>query len=355
MHAMFYTPGTATDAVVDAIHALDGVTADMFREGGANVPDGIVIIDTADGRRVIVTIADGMTPDLTTYAVEAECTLVCTLPRGGDWLARTLDNRPENTQSALLTALRAEGFNADVVGTGGGCEAIQVRHANRPGVEILITDGEAALPITAGEYQHEVYVGQYTLDDRENGTTDRDAELLWFSASEVKAHTAAELTSIIVRVLVKWTHVHVYDATVNAHMCRECGTHADFCESNGDAGTYVPNLSCDECGATAGMPCSAGCGSDEATRVTGEPVAAEPTRGKHDGLCGTYGCPNVARWIPIHKGNTQGSAAPYHCTDCCDRMPMDGVTYPHRGSNGRDLSWACCTSTIGPICQHRAV
>ncbi len=36
--------------------------------------------------------------------------------------------------------------------------------------------------------------------------------------------------------------------------------------------------------------------------------------------CGTPGCPNSGRWIPISEGNRLGALAPYRCRQCCDRI-----------------------------------
>ena len=52
------------------------------------------------------------------------------------------------TNETLAEGIATEtGGTAEIIGTGGGCQAIEVRHPNHPGEHLLITDGDAALPI----------------------------------------------------------------------------------------------------------------------------------------------------------------------------------------------------------------
>lgn len=60
-------------------------------------------------------------------------------------------------------------------------------------------------------------------------------------------------------------------------------------------------------------------------------LGEQPNRAKGSGPgkeCGTEGCTNDARWIPISEGN-KGSRV-YRCTNCCDSKEGGGAESPSR-------------------------
>jgi hypothetical protein len=86
---------------------------------------------------------------------------------------------PLRVASAMCSAIEGllPSTTAAPIGTGGGCMALEVRDDRRPGWHILVTDGDAGLPVGRdGGWSSRVFAGAYP-DDGSAGPED-DASLV---------------------------------------------------------------------------------------------------------------------------------------------------------------------------------
>lgn len=83
------------------------------------------------------------------------------------------------SNEALRDALADIAGQAEIIGTGGGCEAIEVRSTRRSDAYLLVTDGDASLPLYDGKVTYGIYCGAYeTATDDPISDTD-DGAVFW--------------------------------------------------------------------------------------------------------------------------------------------------------------------------------
>lgn len=196
---------------------------------------------------------------------------------------------------AGVEAYGVQGMRVEIVGTGGGCTAVQVTHPDLPGVEVLITNGDAAVPSadlypqrddydTEGAwdramaaYGGQVWIGAYVEgDDPEAPQTFPAPE--WQHATRdahvIGAHAVAALL-----------------ATRHGD-CPVCGDRADYCQGHG---------------------------------VIGDPIGAAILANHDDGdhsHCHGAGCETAREDLRGHIFGHNG--APVPSLSCCDATAPDG-------------------------------
>lgn len=120
---------------------------------------------------------------------------------------------------------------AEIVSTGGGCDALEVRHPNRPGHALLIGSADSTVLLDdEGRFVWAAYVGEYP-DNCE--TEPRD--LLDMSTHQVAAlvdeHGLAEARRIVARAIVAHVHAWTTGRTVDeiaSHVLTEIGRDIDL-------------------------------------------------------------------------------------------------------------------------------